>query len=110
MAPATIKLCLLKEAISLLLDRSMLSCVDGELTIDPAKVYYLDVAPESLNDIGSKTPILTVGSLLDDNEFLANMMASEDEKSEPIVYMLIHAAPLLRYIAEDFASGKQFRP
>ncbi len=67
------------------------------MTIDPSEVFYWDMSHESLHDVGTKTPRLDVGSLTDDWEFLSKVI---DRPEGGAGLMLIHAAPLLRYVGE----------
>ena len=62
--------------------------------------YYWDLDSEAMYAITTKVPdVHLVGSLGDSWEFLLNMR-DDDIKQDGPSLMLIHAAPLLRYIGE----------
>jgi hypothetical protein len=87
----------LRAALTIILDHIVDDLGIESIPIDPARELYWDIPQELLCDLSNKTPRLDVGSLRDDWHFLATMGT---ERSEAVSYMLIHAAPLLRYIAE----------
>ncbi len=62
--------------------------------------YYWDLDNEAVYGFSSEAPKPEgVGSLGDDWEFLLNLRGSDIKEDGPSL-MLIHAAPLLRYIGE----------
>ncbi len=56
--------------------------------------FYWDIDDDKLYDMQSKPIEIDVGQLYDDWEFLSKI----DNKEEAVSLMLIHLAPLLRYI------------
>jgi hypothetical protein len=63
-----------------------------ELTAD----YYWDIPSSSLYAVDVDMEAPTVGSLIDDLEFLHPLLS---DKNQAVSLMLLHVAPLLRYIA-----------
>jgi hypothetical protein len=72
--------------------RSDLQINEVALTAD----YYWDIPDSSLYAVNSDMEAPTVGSLVDDLEFLRPLLTNEEQAFS---LMLIHVAPLLRYIA-----------
>jgi hypothetical protein len=72
--------------------RSDLRLDEVELTAD----YYWDIPGSSLYAVGADMEAPTVGSLVDDLEFLRPLLTDQDQA---VSLMLLHVAPLLRYIA-----------
>jgi hypothetical protein len=69
-----------------------------ELRLD--QDYYWDLSSEAMYDVTKKVSnVDLVGSLGDSWEFLLNMQRDDIKQDGPSL-MLIHAAPLLRYIGE----------
>lgn len=58
--------------------------------------YYWTVASEELYEFRTAPTNLNVGSLCDDLEFLSSL---EGDEKMAVSRMLIHVAPLLRYLA-----------
>lgn len=89
----------LRRIVNDLLDH--VEAINGpELRLD--QDYYWDVDSGLLYDMARDAPKTElVGSLGDSWEFLLNLRKQEsDIKAEGPSLMLIHAAPLLRYIGE----------
>lgn len=89
----------LRRIVNDLLDH--VEAINGpELRLD--QDYYWDVDSDLLYDMTKDVPKADlVGSLGDSWEFLLNLRKQEgDIKIEGPSLMLIHAAPLLRYIGE----------
>ncbi len=61
--------------------------------------YYWDLNKDEMFDMDKKIEPNEAGSLGDDWEFLLNMKGNDIEEDGPSL-MLVHAAPLLRYIGE----------
>lgn len=59
--------------------------------------FYWEIDAVPMFDMGSKPSLDSVGSLLDDWEFLLSVAT---ERDQAVALMLTHAAPLLRYIGE----------
>jgi hypothetical protein len=85
---------------------SVLDHMSNDLNIKTVAIgerdnFYWEVAADQMWTFETTTPQLEVGSLSDDCEF--TMLAADDllESGQvPDRYTLIHAAPLLRFIAE----------
>jgi hypothetical protein len=58
--------------------------------------YYAEITQETLYAVGLPADTGLIGSLVDDLDFLNQM---SKDKYEAVSFMLVHAAPLLRYIA-----------
>jgi hypothetical protein len=85
----------LKTIVNLILDH-----IVHDLKIETVSIeedFYWDVDSKGLYDVQTTASELDIGSLIDDWEFLAKV--SEDHR-QAVALMLIHAAPLLRYIGE----------
>lgn len=63
-----------------------------ELTED----YYWNISDEALYAVGQNPEDVSIGSLYDDLEFLMPLLK---DKEQAFSLMLVHVAPLLRYIA-----------
>lgn len=72
--------------------KSDLKIDEVELTAD----YYWDIPGSSLYAVDADMEAPTIGSLVDDLEFLRPLLTDKDQA---VSLMLLHAAPLLRYIA-----------
>jgi hypothetical protein len=64
--------------------------------IELIKNYYWEVPEDCLYSLEKDPSDFTSGSLVDDLDFLKPLLSDEDQA---ISLMLIHVAPLLRYIA-----------
>jgi hypothetical protein len=60
------------------------------------KDYYWDVPESSLYSVDRDMEAPTIGSLFDDLEFLNPLLQNREQA---VSLMLLHVAPLLRYIA-----------
>jgi hypothetical protein len=87
----------LRRIVNDLLDH--VESVSGpELRLD--QDYYWDLDSEAMYDVSKNvSSVDLVGSLGDSWEFLLNMRRGDIKKDGPSL-MLVHAAPLLRYIGE----------
>jgi hypothetical protein len=68
-----------------------------EVPIADEADFYWDVSDEDLFKVHARQPILGVGRLSDDMEFLESVAK---DPSLAVSLLLIHAAPLLRYLGE----------
>jgi hypothetical protein len=78
---------------------SILSRIEHELDIkeiELTKNYYWNIDDEVLYMGENKEGNITVGSLCDDMEFLMPLL---HDKEQAFPLMLIHVAPILRYLA-----------
>jgi hypothetical protein len=85
----------LKAVVNLILDHMI-----QDLKVDSVAIeneFYWDMDRKYLYDVHNKTPVLDIGSLHDDWEFLAKMGSDRRDAAR---LMLVHVAPLLRYIGE----------
>jgi hypothetical protein len=91
---ASINLAALKSAI----DAIFLHMTDvlGLHEIPLSQDYYAEVPEELLYAVGQAIENPSVGSLVDDLGFLNGMSRDKDEA---VSLMLLHVAPLLRYLA-----------
>lgn len=65
--------------------------------VELRKDYYWTIETEQLYVTKNDPTELNVGQLYDDWEFLTKI----ENREEAVAYMLIHLAPLLRYIGEE---------
>ena len=87
----------LKLITNVILDRLINKLQVREVNIDYDKDYYWDLYAEDIFKVKEDQPKLGVGRLADDWEFLQSIL--EDSESG-VSLMLIHVAPLLRFIGE----------
>jgi hypothetical protein len=69
------------------------------ISIDDSNNFYWNIPGEQLS-VMRDAPKPDVGSLSDDCDFIRLAHASLEKGEAPAPYILIHAAPLLRYVAE----------
>ena len=80
---------------------SILTHIETELEVQEVELtedYYWDVSERSLYISKNLNAENYVGSLYDDLEFLIPLM---QDKGRAVSLMLIHVAPLLRYLAHN---------
>jgi hypothetical protein len=85
----------LKAVVNLILDH-----IVHDLKIEAVQIeedFYWDVDSKYLYDVQTTASDLSIGSLRDDWEFLTKM---GNDRRDAVSLMLIHVAPLLRYIGE----------
>lgn len=88
----------LKEVTNLILDHMINDVGIKSVPIADAKDFYWEVPSQSLYAVHGNQPQLDVGRLTDDWQFLLPVSATNEQA---IALMLIHVAPLLRYIGEE---------
>jgi hypothetical protein len=86
----------LKAIVAKILDHVIEDIGVTELKLE--NNFYWSISEEELYKLNDEKPTLSVGSLADDWEFLRSLLNEEREQSPSL--MLIHAAPLLRYIGQ----------
>lgn len=91
---ASINLAALKSAIDAIF--SHMTDGLGLHEIPLSQDYYAEIPEELLYEVGQAVENPSVGSLVDDLRFLDGMSRDKDEA---VSLMLVHVAPLLRYIA-----------
>ena len=106
MASRSVNLTDLRQLIDMAIDRIVIESGNVEFPIDPKKELYWEVAVNELFDMGKKPGEPTVGSLADD----ANFVGAAARSNPVTIYSLVHAAGLLRYIAEQFSSSNSPKP
>lgn len=87
----------LKLITNMILDRMINKLEIHEVNIEYDKDYYWDLYAEDIFKVKEDQPKLGIGRLADDWEFLQNIL---EERDNAVSLMLIHVAPLLRYIGE----------
>ena len=87
----------LKTAVNAILDHILDDLSIREINIDDATDFYWDVLSDALFKVKEDQPTLAVGRLSDDWEFLEPVVS---HRERAVSLMLIHAAPLLRYVGE----------
>ncbi len=91
---AEIKVEDLKVCINSILDHIINDLKLSKIELD--QDFYWQIPEDELFLLGTKPENLTMGSLIDDQDFLQTIMT---DKECAISLMLLHAYPLLRYIA-----------
>ena len=97
----TIDLEALKTFIAQALDDLIMMNKSKVLNIDTDQDNYWELAGAAMFEVGTRPEALDVGSLRDDVDFLNLAMSQRRGGTPPDIYSLVHAAPLLRYIAES---------
>lgn len=69
------------------------------ISIDDASNFYWNIPADQLSEM-RQAPKADVGSLSDDCDFIRLAHASLERGETPMPYVLVHVAPLLRYVAE----------
>lgn len=90
----SIKLEELRLAINAIFDH-----IQEDLKIEDCPLtenYYWDISDDSLYAVDKDAEAPSVGSLQDDWEFLKPLLSQD--RNQAVSLMLIHAAPLLRYL------------
>jgi hypothetical protein len=95
-APFVLKIEDLKRVVNLILDHILVDLDVRAVEINPRNELYWNMGAEMLHDMENENPQLDVGSLTDDWHFLSKV----DNREEAVSLLLIHAAPLLRYVGE----------
>jgi hypothetical protein len=104
MAEGSIDLRSLKLLVDAALDRLISEGGSNELVVNPERNLYWDLPPRTLFDTSKRPGEFDVGSVLDDAGFVSVAAASPGPTA---IYSLVHAAPILRYIAEEFSHSDQ---
>jgi hypothetical protein len=87
----------LKKIINTILDRMTDELKVNEVLIDEMQDLYWDVPTDSIFKVKEKQPDLDIGKLSEDWEFLQGIL---EDRDRAVSLMLIHVAPLLRWIGE----------
>lgn len=87
----------LKKVIDLIFEHLSADLSVRSVPIESGKDFYWEVPTKQLFEVRKDQPTLDIGRLSDDLEFLQSM---SNERAEAASLMLIHVAPLLRYIGE----------
>ena len=90
----------LKTFITYILDELVRTNKSKTIGIDLNKDNYWELAGDAMFAVETKPKALDVGSLSDDVDLLNLAMSQQKKGASLDVYSLVHAAPLLRYIAE----------
>jgi hypothetical protein len=89
----------LKAAIDSILDHIVDDLRIEKLPISDDRDFYWDVPEDKRHAVKEEAPVLDeVGRLTDDLAFIRSVYQS---KNEAFALMLIHAAPLLRYVGDE---------
>jgi hypothetical protein len=79
---------------------SIFDHIEQDLKISSVHIgedYYWNISTEELYNALKDPTNLNIGQLYDDWEFLKNIL---EDKNQAVSLMMIHVAPLLRYIGE----------
>jgi hypothetical protein len=87
----------LKRAIDAIFDHIGRDLKIEKLKLKEDQDFYWEVPSDKLHAVKEAPPKLDVGRLSDDWEFLESIAKDKDQA---VALMLIHVAPLLRYIGE----------
>jgi hypothetical protein len=85
----------LKAVVNLILDHIVHDLKVESIPIEENLYWDMDI--KYLYDVQNKAPELDIGSLVDDWDFLTKLGT---DRRDAVSLMLIHVAPLLRYIGE----------
>lgn len=88
----------LKQVTNAILDHVINDLKIKKLAIKGDRDFYWEVPSDQLYAVKKEQPQLDMGRLLDDWEFLAPII---NDKEQAVALMLIHLAPLLRYLGEE---------
>ena len=88
----------LKQVTNAILDHVINDLKIKTLAIKGDRDFYWEVPSDQLYAVKKEQPQLDMGRLLDDWEFLAPII---NDKEQAVALMLIHLAPLLRYLGEE---------
>jgi hypothetical protein len=91
----------LRDGVCAILDHIANDLKITKVPIDEGVDFYWEVAPQHLFDVKQQAPQLDVGRLSDDWDFVQKMVA---DGSPFVALMLVHIAPLLRYLAHRFGN------
>ena len=91
----------LKTFIAQALDDLIMINKSKTLSIDTNRDNYWELTGAAMFEVETRPDVLDVGSLKDDVDFLKLAMSQRKGGMPPDIYSLVHAAPLLRYIAES---------
>lgn len=92
---AAIEIAELRSIVNAILDH-----ISNDLnikTVDIDQDFYWNVDSGSLYEASKKPPETDLGSLHDDLEFAREILGDKDQA---VALMLVHVAPLLRYVGE----------
>jgi arginine repressor len=95
----TIDLQNIKIIVDTILDRMINELEIRKVCISDDQDFYWDLNKEDVFKVKEKQPDLGVGRLSDDWEFLQSILK---DREHAVSLMLIHVAPLLRFIGEKF--------
>lgn len=88
----------LKAATNAILDHIVTDLGMRKVAVKDTKDFYWEVPSDRLYAVKEAQPQLDVGRLSDDLEFLQDLPT---DKRQAVAAMLIHIAPLLRFIGEE---------
>ena len=88
----------LKQVTNAILDHIINDLGIEKLAIKADQDFYWEVPSDQLHTVKKAQPQLDIGRLTDDWEFLASIL---NDKNQAIALMLIHLAPLMRYLGEE---------
>jgi hypothetical protein len=87
----------LKKITNIILDRMITKLKLRQIPMEENQDFYWNVPSDVLFKVREAQPELDIGRLSDDWEFLKNILEDPDNG---VSLMLIHVAPLLRWIGE----------
>ncbi len=79
---------------------NIFSHIESSLGISEISIeddYYWNIGLDDLEDMDKRPSVLEVGQLSDDMSFLSSSL---DEGLDSVSFMLVHAAPLLIFLAK----------
>jgi hypothetical protein len=88
----------LRRAVDMILDHVIEDLNISKVVIKNTEDFFWDCPPKAMYDMSKKPAEWWTGRLSDDLEFIQKMLVREDGG---VAFMLIHAAPLLRYIGQN---------
>jgi hypothetical protein len=93
--PKHIDLVALRKITNAIFDHLIGEVGTERVAVESERDFYWDVPDDKLFAVSDPQPTLDVGRLSDDWEFLQGILMNKDEA---VGLMLIHVAPLLRYV------------
>ncbi|WP_155392955.1 hypothetical protein [Xanthomonas albilineans] len=88
----------LKKVSDAILDHIVNDLKIEKITIADDKDFYWEIPSDQVYAIKEPPPILDIGRLTDDWEFLAPLL---DNRDQAVSLMLVHVASLFRHIGQE---------
>ena len=90
----------LRSAINLILDHVENDLHIKKITIRPEKDFYWDMNIDDVFKVQDASPVLTIGRVKDDYEFVSDMVTKARDGYDAPSLMLMHVTPLLNLLCD----------